>query len=102
LFSSVANSANNRQIVTLTQLGLFDNANDAAIATRTPRCKTGGYINLEQALTPELGLFARASLNDGRTEEVSFTDIDQSFSGGLSLKGKAWTGQTTRSGSARR
>jgi high affinity Mn2+ porin len=90
LFSNVGVSANNRQLVTLTQLGLFDNGSDAALATRKPRRKTGGYINLEQALTPELGLFARASLNDGRTENISFTDIDQSFSGGLSLKGKAW------------
>lgn len=90
LFSNVGVSANNRELVTLTQLGLFDNGSDAALATRKPRRKTGGYINLEQALTPELGLFARASLNDGRTENISFTDIDQSFSGGLSLKGKAW------------
>ncbi|EIZ84298.1 carbohydrate-selective porin OprB [Methylobacterium sp. GXF4] len=90
LFSNVANSANNREVVTLTQLGVFDDINDAVAATRRPRRKTGGYINLEQALTPELGLFARASLNDGRTENISFTDIDQSFSGGLSLKGKAW------------
>ncbi|MGH1570967.1 carbohydrate porin [Methylobacterium sp. P31] len=90
LFSNVGVSANNREVVTLTQLGAFGDINDAVAATRRPRRKTGGYINLEQALTPELGLFARASLNDGRTEEVSFTDIDQSFSGGLSLKGKAW------------
>ncbi len=90
LFSNVGVSANNRDVVTLTQLGLFDDINDAVAATRRPRRKTGGYINLEQALTPELGLFARASLNDGRTENISFTDIDQSFSGGLSLKGKAW------------
>jgi high affinity Mn2+ porin len=90
LFSNVGVSANNREVVTLTQLGLFDDVNDAVAATRRPRRKTGGYINLEQALTPELGLFARASLNDGRTENISFTDIDQSFSGGLSLKGKAW------------
>ncbi|AWV16207.1 porin [Methylobacterium sp. XJLW] len=90
LFSNVGVSANNRDVVTLTQLGLFDDINDAVAATRRPRRKTGGFINLEQGLTPELGLFARASLNDGRTENISFTDIDRSFSGGLSLKGKAW------------
>ncbi|GJE35991.1 high affinity Mn2+ porin [Methylobacterium persicinum] len=90
LFSNEGNSANYRDIVTLTQLGVFDDINDAAAATRRPRRKSGGYINLEQALTPELGLFARASLGDGRNENISFTDIDQSFSGGLSLKGKAW------------
>ncbi|MDP4022776.1 carbohydrate porin [Methylobacterium sp. NEAU 140] len=90
IFSNVGVSANNRDVVTLTQLGLFDDINDAVGATRRPRRKTGGYVNLEQALTPDLGLFARASLNDGRTENISFTDIDQSFSGGLSLKGTAW------------
>ncbi len=90
LFSNEGNSANYRDIVTLTQLGAFGDINDAAAATRRPRRKSGGYINLEQALTPELGLFARASVGDGRTENISFTDIDQSFSGGLSLKGKAW------------
>jgi high affinity Mn2+ porin len=90
LFSNEGNSANYRDVVTLTQLGAFGDINDAVSATRRPRRKSGGYINLEQALTPELGMFARASLGDGRTENISFTDIDQSFSGGLSLKGKAW------------
>ena len=90
LFSNVGNSANYRDIVTLTQSGAFGDINDAATLTRRPRRKSGGYVNLEQALTPELGLFARASIGDGRTENISFTDIDQSFSGGLSLKGKAW------------
>lgn len=90
VFSNVGVSADNREVVTLTQRGAFGDINDAVAATRRPRRKTGGYVNLEQALTPELGLFARASLGDGRTENISFTDIDRSFSGGLSLKGKAW------------
>lgn len=90
LFSNEGVSADDREVVTLTQLGAFGDINDAIAATRKPRRKSGGYINLEQALTPELGLFARASLGDGRTENISFTDVDQSFSGGLSLKGKAW------------
>ncbi len=90
LFSNEGNSANYRDVVTLTQAGAFGDINDAVAATRRPRRKSGGYVNLEQALTPELGLFARASLSDGRSESISFTDIDQSFSGGLSLKGKAW------------
>jgi carbohydrate-selective porin OprB len=38
----------------------------------------------------DLGLFARASVNDGRNENLNFTDIDGSVSGGLSLKGAAW------------
>ncbi|WP_423793731.1 carbohydrate porin [Methylobacterium indicum] len=90
LFSNVGNTANYRQVVDLTQAGIYDDINDAAAATRRPRRKTGAYINLEQALTPDLGLFARASLSDGRNESLSFTDVDRSVSGGLSLKGTAW------------
>ncbi|GJD35548.1 carbohydrate porin [Methylobacterium aerolatum] len=89
-FSNEGTSANYRDVVTLTQAGAFADINEAVAATRRPRRKSGGYINLEQALTPELGLFARASVGDGRTENISFTDIDRSFSGGLSLKGAAW------------
>jgi high affinity Mn2+ porin len=70
--------------------GLFGDINDAAASTRAARRKTGFYLNLEQAVTPDLGVFARFSANDGRTESLSFTDIDQSVSGGLSLKGTAW------------
>ncbi|GJD68766.1 hypothetical protein MMMDOFMJ_1690 [Methylobacterium gnaphalii] len=47
-------------------------------------------MNLEQAVTSDLGVFARASAGDGRNENLSFTDVDRSFSGGLSLKGTAW------------
>ncbi len=90
LFSNVGNTANYRQVVDLTQSGIYDDINDAASATRRPRRKTGAYINLEQALTPDLGLFARASVSDGRNESLSFTDVDRSVSGGLSLKGTAW------------
>ncbi|KAB1070145.1 carbohydrate porin [Methylobacterium planeticum] len=90
LFSNVGNSANYREVVTLTQAGLFADINDAAAATRRPRRKSGLYLNLEQALTADLGLFARASAADGRNENLSFTDVDRSVSGGLSLKGTAW------------
>ncbi len=90
LFSNVGNTANFREVVALTQSGAFGDINDAVAATRAPRRKSGAYLNLEQALTADLGLFARASVNDGRNESLSFTDIDGSLSGGLSLKGTAW------------
>lgn len=89
-FSNVGNTANYRQVVALTQAGAFADVNDAVSATRRPRRKSGIYANLEQALTADLGLFARASWSDGRNESLSFTDIDHSVSGGLSLKGSAW------------
>ena len=89
-FSNEGNTANYRQVVALTQSGTFGDVNDAAAASRRPRRKTGGYVNLEQAVTADLGVFARVSLSDGRNESLSFTDVDRSASGGLSLKGTAW------------
>ncbi|HXI05362.1 MAG: carbohydrate porin [Bradyrhizobium sp.] len=58
--------------------------------TRTGRIKYGYVFNLEQALADDLGLFARWSWNDGKTEIMAFTDIDASLSTGLSVKGTKW------------
>lgn len=90
LFSNVGRTADYRQVAALTRAGLFETADEAAAFTRAPRRKSGYYLNLEQALTDDLGLFARFSQGDGRTENLSFTDIDRAVSGGLSLKGAAW------------
>jgi high affinity Mn2+ porin len=58
--------------------------------TRTGRIKYGYVINLEQAVTDEVGLFGRWSWNDGKTEIMAFTDIDASLSLGTSIKGAKW------------
>ncbi|GJD77800.1 hypothetical protein NBEOAGPD_1011 [Methylobacterium gregans] len=89
-FTNVTNTANYRQVVGLTLGGAFADINDAVQATRRPRRKSGFYVNLEQAVTDDVGVFARASANDGRNESASFTDIDASLSGGVSIKGAAW------------
>lgn len=52
--------------------------------------RPGMAVNLEQELTSDLGLFARASVNDGSKEAYDFTDINQSVSAGLSLSGNRW------------
>jgi high affinity Mn2+ porin len=90
LFSNVGNTANYRAVADLTQAGVFVDAVTATALTRCPRRKTGFYANLQQELTDDLGLFARVSFNDGRSESLSFADIDRSSSGGISLKGASW------------
>jgi high affinity Mn2+ porin len=52
--------------------------------------KYGFYANFEQQIAKDVGLFARASWNDGQNQILSFTDIDRSLSGGLSIKGSYW------------
>jgi high affinity Mn2+ porin len=59
-------------------------------ATRKTRLKTGFVVNLEQAITDQLGMLARLSWNDGHSEIMSFTDIDRSAVIGLRLKGAVW------------
>jgi high affinity Mn2+ porin len=59
-------------------------------AVRQYRSKYGIILNLEQQLTADLGLFARAGWTQPGVEEVDFTDIDQSVSIGLSLAGARW------------
>jgi high affinity Mn2+ porin len=58
--------------------------------TRTGRIKYGYVINLEQAVSDEIGLFGRWSWNNGKTEIMAFTDIDTSLSLGTSIKGVKW------------
>ncbi len=57
---------------------------------RRPQSKLGAGLALEQELSENLGLFGRANFNDGRTETFAYTEIDRSFSAGLSAKGRWW------------
>jgi high affinity Mn2+ porin len=57
---------------------------------RRYRSRPGASLNLEQGITDSLGVFLRASLNDGSQETYEFTDMHQSVSTGFSLKGTAW------------
>jgi high affinity Mn2+ porin len=58
--------------------------------TRRGRIKYGYVVNLEQAVSDEVGLFGRWSWNDGKNEIMAFTDIDASLSLGTSIKGTKW------------
>ena len=59
-------------------------------AVRRYASRPGLALNAEQALGPELGLFARASINDGAQEAFEFTEINRSVAAGLSLRGARW------------
>jgi high affinity Mn2+ porin len=63
---------------------------DAIMQTRQVRTKYGYYVNVEQAVTDDVGMFARWSWNNGKNEISAFTDIDASFSLGASINGKSW------------
>ncbi len=50
----------------------------------------GFGIGVEQNLGTDVGLFAFGSWNDGRTENYNYTDVQRSFSTGLSIQGRGW------------
>jgi high affinity Mn2+ porin len=59
-------------------------------AVRQYQSRGGVSLNLEQEITPEVGLFARAGWADGNIEPYEFTDVDRTAAAGLSLNGKRW------------
>jgi carbohydrate-selective porin OprB len=52
--------------------------------------KYGIGMNLDQALSDNLGVFLKAMWADGRTETYAFGEVDRSIATGLSLKGGYW------------
>jgi high affinity Mn2+ porin len=81
------------------RFGRFDEALALAARTgdaadtglmRSRRSRAGIGINVEQAATDTLGVFARAGIADGQVEPYDFTDIDRTAQAGLSLRGAGW------------
>jgi hypothetical protein len=58
--------------------------------SRQRRVKYGFGINLEQSVSSDAGVFARASWNNGEAETFAFTEIDRSISAGTLIKGSLW------------
>jgi len=81
------------------RMGGYDDAvnramqNDTVADTSVVRhmaSRPGFALNLEQEWMSDLGVFARASANDGSKEAFDFTEINRSVATGLSLAGVRW------------
>lgn len=74
------------------QQAVQQNPNDPDITSTRQygRTKYGFGVNLEQELASGIGMFARASWNDGHNETWAFTEIDRSASIGVLLDGSLW------------
>lgn len=100
---SVANQSGKLRLLVFRNRALmaqYSDALDLARATGTTpdinavrtqeHSKKGMGLNVEHALTSDVGLFGRAMWADGKTETYAFTEIDRSLSGGTLVKGGAW------------
>ena len=65
-------------------------APDITHARSFGRSKYGFGISAEQALSQNIGVFLRASWNDGNNETWAFTEIDHSISAGAVCEGTKW------------
>ena len=85
---------------TFRQAMLASGGTDLAATRRNGTLKYGFGLNLEQAITPDIGVFARYGWADGKTEAWEFSQIDRSVSGGVSIGGARWRRAQDRVGVA--
>ncbi len=72
------------------QQGIETGAAPDVAAVRHWATRAGIALNAEQELWPNLGVFARASINDGSKEAYEFTEINRSLAAGLAWRGAGW------------
>jgi len=70
--------------------GLQNNATPDMAQVRKRSSLSGVALNIEQELTPTLGMFVRASANSGKKEIFAFTEITRSLALGLAQNGLDW------------
>ncbi|WP_315836918.1 carbohydrate porin [Bradyrhizobium prioriisuperbiae] len=90
VFGTRGNTANYRDALGIVVADPALDINAVTAAIRKENWKYGFYLNGEQQVATDIGLFGRFSWNDGQNEILSFTDIDRSLSGGISVKGSYW------------
>ena len=54
------------------------------------KVKYGFGVNLDQALSSNIGIFFRGLWSDGQTETYAFGEVDRSISTGIAIKGADW------------
>ncbi len=89
-FATRGHTGNYNDALAITAANPSIDINTVMESIRQDNLKYGFYANAEQAINKDVGVFARASWNDGQNEILSFTDIDRSVSGGVSAKGTSW------------
>jgi high affinity Mn2+ porin len=71
------------------------------IATRQQgRHKYGFGLNVEQQITPQVGVFGRLGWSDGRNESFAYTEVDRTGEVGAFAMGNSWHRRSDRAGAA--
>jgi high affinity Mn2+ porin len=81
------------QAIDLTLLNPATGSDRRDCPDRQGRTKYGYYLNFEQAVSDDVGVFGRWSWNNGKNEIAAFTDIDASLSWVLRSRARAGDGR---------
>lgn len=93
-FANRGKTGNFQETLAAVAIDPTPNINATIGSLRRDRLKYGFYINAEQQVAKDVGVFGRLSWADGQNEILSFADVDRSVSGGLSVKGSYWGRET--------
>jgi high affinity Mn2+ porin len=97
------------RITVFRNTGRFDDALTLAAQTnsipdtalvRSRKSRAGVHLNVEQAISDDVGLFLRAGYAEGSVEPYDFTDIDRTIEAGAAVTGKRWSRETDTIGVA--
>jgi high affinity Mn2+ porin len=94
-FFTTANMGNYNQ-----SIALNPSAPDITATRKDGRTKYGFGFSADQYISKDVGVFFRASWNDGNNETWMFTEIDRSVSIGISSNGSSWRRQNDNVGLA--
>jgi high affinity Mn2+ porin len=73
---------------------------DITATRQQGRVKYGFGMNIEQELTHTLRAYGRFGWNDGKNESFAYTEVDQTESGGIDLRGDRWHRRQDKLGAA--
>ncbi|HEY6945544.1 MAG TPA: carbohydrate porin [Candidatus Acidoferrum sp.] len=98
-FTNYANMGIYRDAVAQFQKGLVSTPDITNHPWRITR-KYGFGINVEQNLARNFTAFGRFGWDNGKTESFAYTEVDQTFAGGLGANGALWRRRYDRAGLA--
>jgi high affinity Mn2+ porin len=89
LFDSRAHMGLLDQAVSIAQV-TGESVDIALVEDRRYRSRAGAGLGLEQQLSADVGMFARAGKASGNSEVYEFSEIDRTVLVGVSVKGSRW------------
>lgn len=98
-YTNYANMGIYREAVAQFRQGLVSVPDITRHSWRITR-RYGFGINIEQNLAPDLTAFGRFGWNNGKTESFAYTEVDQTWEGGLGSLGSFWHRRYDRAGIA--